>query len=142
MRTKFAGPVVLFAIASLLLILPACGHKQQLVSITIIPAAETFGDVHTPVDQDAGLNVQLRALGSYIHPPVTKDITNQVTWVSNTPDMVTVNATGLITATGRSCGGTIISATVTTNHSEGDIPSGGAIVTGTMQANVVCFTGQ
>ena len=32
--------------------------------------------------------MQLRALGTYIHPPVTKDITNQVTWESNTtPDV-------------------------------------------------------
>src|SRR5215470_15954841 len=140
MRTKFAALVALFAVASLLLILPACGHKQQLVSITVVPAVQTFGATNIPVDLDAGLNVQLRALGSYIHPPVTKDITNQVTWVSNTPDMVTVNSTGLITATGRSCGGTIVSATVTTNRSQGDISSNGAIVTGTMQANVVCFT--
>ncbi|HST11201.1 MAG TPA: Ig-like domain-containing protein [Terriglobales bacterium] len=136
---KFPAPFGLLAVASLLLTLPACGHDQQLVSITIVPAIETFGDVNTPVDLDQGLNVQLRALGSYIHPPVTKDITNQVTWASNTPQMVTVNSTGLITATGLSCGGTIISATVTTNHSEGNISSTGALVTGSMTANVVCF---
>ena len=139
MRMKFPAPFGLLAVASLLLTLPACGHDQQLVSITIVPAIETFGDANTPVDLDQGLNVQLRALGSYIHPPVTKDITNQVTWVSNTPQMVTVNSTGLITATGLSCGGTIISATVTTNHSEGNISSTGALVTGSMTANVVCF---
>ena len=56
--------------------------------------------------------------------------------------MVTVDSTGLITATGLSCGGTIISATVTTNHSDGNISSTGALVTGSMQANVICFTGQ
>ncbi len=54
--------------------------------------------------------------------------------------MITVDAGGLITATGLSCGGTIISATVTTNHSDGNIPSTGAIVTGSMQANVICPT--
>jgi hypothetical protein len=85
--------------------------------------------------------VQLRALGSYIHPPVTKDITNQVVWTSNTPQMVMVSSTGLITATGQACGGTIISATVTTNHSSGAISSNGALVTGSMTANVVCPTG-
>jgi len=129
--------VALFWLAAL----SGCGHDQQLVSITIQPTTETFGDAKIPVDLDAGLNVQLRALGSYIHPPVTKDITNQVTWVSNTPQMVTVDATGLITVTGLSCGNTIITATVTTNHSEGNISSNGAIVTGSMTANVVCFTG-
>ena len=137
---KFAALVGLFAVASLLLIQPACGHDQQLVSITIVPATETFGAPNIQVLDDAGLNVQLRALGSYIHPPVTKDVTNQVTWVSNTPQMVTVNSTGLITATGLSCGGTIVTATVTTNHSEGNISCTGAIVTGSMTANVVCPT--
>jgi hypothetical protein len=131
--------VVLVCAAALLL--PSCGHDQELVSISIEPSSQTFGDAKTPVIDDAGLNVQLRALGSYIHPPVTKDITNQVFWTSNTPQMVTVNSTGLITATGQACGGTIISATVKTNSSSGGLSSSGAIVTSSMTANVVCFTG-
>ncbi len=120
--------------------LPSCGHPQQLVSIAIQPAVETFGSATTPVIDDSGLNVQLQALGSYIHPPVTKDITDQVTWASNTPQMVTVSSTGVITATGQACGGTLITATVTTNKSIGNITSSGAAVIGTMTANVVCFT--
>jgi Bacterial Ig-like domain (group 2) len=142
MSKKWPALVGLFVAAFLLVPLSACGHAQQLESITVIPTIETFGATNIPVNTDAGLNVQLRALGSYSHPPVTKDITTQVTWSSNTPDMVTVDAAGLITATGNSCGGTIISATVTINHSDGNIPSKGAIVTGSMQANVVCFTGR
>jgi hypothetical protein len=133
----------LFAVAFALACLaglPSCGHDQELVGITIQPTTETFGASNIPVSADAGLNVQLRALGSYIHPPVTKDVTDQVTWASNTPNMVTVNSTGLITATGNECGGTIISATVTTNHSAGSLSSSGALVTGNMTANVVCFT--
>jgi hypothetical protein len=122
------------------LIVPSCGHDQQLVSISIAPSTETFGASNIPVSADAGLNVQLRALGTYIHPPVTKDITNQATWSSNTPQMVTVNSAGLITATGKSCGGAIISATVTTNNA-GTVNSTGAIITGSMLANVVCYTG-
>jgi Bacterial Ig-like domain (group 2) len=137
-RFRFALALVLAAsLASIL----SCGHDQQLVNISIVPGTETFGDSTVPVSDDAGLSVQLRALGQYIHPPVTKDITDQVTWGSNTPDMVTVDSTGLITATGLSCGGTVISATVQKNSSDGGISSSGAIVTGSMQANVVCFTG-
>jgi len=49
--------------------------------------------------------------------------------------MVTVNSTGLIAATGNACGNTLISATVTTNKSSGNI------VTGYMTVTVVCFTG-
>lgn len=111
------------------------------MSIAVQPATQTFGDANTPVSADAGLNVQLRALGSYIHPPVTKDITDQVAWPSNTPDMLTVNSSGLLTVTGHVCGSALVSATVTTNSSTGDRTSTGAIVTGSMTANVVCFTG-
>jgi hypothetical protein len=121
--------------------LPSCGHDQQLVSIDIQPASETFGAANIPVSANAGAQVQLRAIGTYIHPPVSKDITSQAAWASNTPDMVTVTSAGLITATGDSCGNTLISATVTTNQSAGDLSSKGAIVTASMTANVVCFTG-
>lgn len=130
-----------FVLAVFLVSALSCGHEQQLVGITIQPDTENFGAANIPVNLDAGLSVQLRALGQYIHPPVTKDITNQVTWASNTPDMVSVNSTGMITATGGACGGTLISATVNTNHSIGNLSSSGAIITSNMQANVICFTG-
>ncbi len=122
--------------------LTACGHEQQLVSISVQPDKVAFGASNIPVIADAGLTVQLRAIGNYIHPPVSKDITNQVVWSSNTPEMVTVDAaTGLITATGQVCGVGLVSATLTTNHSIGNVSSSGAIVTGTSTVNVVCFTG-
>ena len=95
--------VAAFAILCLVGV-PSCGHDQQLTDINIQPATETFGASNIPVNADAGLSVQLRALGDYIHPPVTKDITDQVTWASNDTQMVTVSATGLLTATGRVCG--------------------------------------
>jgi hypothetical protein len=142
MNRKWWSIVVLVALASLLLGVNSCGHSQQLVSIQVQPPVETIGASTTPVIFDKGAQVQLRALGTYIHPPVTKDITNQVTWSSNTPQMFTVDsASGLLTATGDSCGGTLVSATVTTNSSSGGLSSSGAVVTGYMTANVVCFTG-
>ena len=119
-----------FALAALLLNSLSCARDQELVGITVQPSAETF------LSPDAG-PVNLRALGHYIHPVVTKDITDQVTWVSNTPDLVTVDATGQIapvpTAT---CGGALVSATVQTNSSAGNRSSSGAIVTGLMVATV------
>jgi hypothetical protein len=119
----------------------SCAHSQELVAIQVQPVSETIGASDTPVQDDAGQQVQLTALGTYIHPPVTKDITNQVTWASSDTQMFTVSPTGALTATGNACGATIVSATVTTNSSAGGISSSGAIVTGFMTGNVVCFTG-
>lgn len=126
------------ALAAFLVNALSCAREQQLTSINIQPTTETFGASNIPVGDDVGLNVQLRALGSYVHPPVTKDITDKVSWASNTPDVVTVGPTGLLTPTGIDCGNALVSATVTTNRSEGNRSSSGAIVTGFMTATVVC----
>jgi hypothetical protein len=138
MVRKWFSLTLVCAVACLI---PNCGHEQQLTDISIQPAVETFGSTTTPVSANTGSTVQLRALGSYIHPPVTKDITSQVTWASNTPQIATVSSTGLLTATGVDCGNSLVSATVTTNKSTGNISSSGALVTGYMTATVVCFTG-
>jgi hypothetical protein len=141
MNGKWLSIVVLMAAAGLLLGLNSCGHDQRLVSIAIQPTVENVGATNIPVPFDAGFQVQLRALGTYIHPPVTKDITSQVTWASNTIQMFTVDSTGLLTATGDACGGTLVSATSSTNTSDGGQSSSGAVVTGYMTANVICYTG-
>jgi hypothetical protein len=136
MTRKWSAVISVFAIlltGTLMLSLASCGHDQELTQITVQPNTETFGATNIPVPADAGLQVQLRALGTYMHPPVTKDITNSVTWSSNTTQMVTVNSTGLITATGNTCGNTLVSATMKSAH--------GGIQTGFMTATVVCFTG-
>jgi hypothetical protein len=141
MSRKWFGLAALIVIASSLLTVSSCGDPQELVGITVQPATETFGASDIPIIADAGLQVQLRALGSYVHPPVTKDITSQATWTSNDPQMVTVTPGGLATATGNACGATLISATVGTNADGSGVSSSGAIVTGYMTANVVCYTG-
>jgi hypothetical protein len=141
MNRNWFNIAALAAIAMSLLSVSSCGNKQELVSISVQPGTETFGASNIPVIDNAGAQVQLRALGTYVHPPVTKDITSQVTWTSNTPAMVTVDSAGLITVTGDACGGTLISATVQTNADASGLSASGAIVTGSMTANVVCFTG-
>jgi hypothetical protein len=143
MNRKWIGVLVLVATAAALLNLSSCTHSQELVSIQVQPGTQTFGASNIPVSDDTGLNVQLQAIGSYTHPPVTKDITNEVTWFNNSPEMFTLSSSqpGLLTVTGNECGGALVSATLQTNTSAGGISSSGAIVTGTMQANVTCFTG-
>jgi hypothetical protein len=139
MSRKWFGIAVLIIAAIALFSVSSCGNPQELVSISVQPGTETVGAANTPLSADAGFAVQLTAQGSYIHPPVTKDITNQVTWASNTPQMFTVNSTGLLTATGAACGSTLVSATVTTNADASGVSSSGANVTGSMTASVVCF---
>jgi|SRR5579863_646227 len=143
MTRKWLAIAVLVLLAGLTLNLASCAHDQELTSIQVQPSVETIGTSIIPVAADAGQQVQLRALGTYIHPPVTKDITNEVTWASNDTQMFTLSTStpGLLTATGNACGATLVSATVTTNSSEGGISNSGAIVTGYMTAEVTCFTG-
>jgi hypothetical protein len=141
MKRKWLGLAALLIAATSLLSVSGCGDPQELVSITVVPGTETVGASNIPVSQDAGFQVQLAAQGNYIHPPVTKDITSQVTWASNTPQMFTVTSSGLLTATGFACGGAIISASVTTNADGSGLSSSGAAVTGYMNANLTCFTG-
>jgi hypothetical protein len=79
MNGRSLSIVVLITVAGLLFGLNSCGRSQELVSIQVQPPVETFGASTTAVIDNAGAQVQLRALGTYIHPPVAKDITNQVT---------------------------------------------------------------
>jgi hypothetical protein len=141
MNRKGLRFVLVFATVLCVIGLPSCARDQELVSINIQPNGAIFGAANIPVVDNTGSSRQLRALGNYIHPPVTKDITDQVTWSSDTPDLVLVNSTGLITATGNACGGSTISATVNTNNDAVGRTSSGAIVTASVTATVVCFTG-
>ena len=136
LRSVGAIAILGFFVAAL-----SCAHDQQLVSISVEPGTETFGASNIPVPADAGLSVQLKAFGHYIHPPVTKDVTDQVVWMSNSPQIATVDSTGMLSAAGDACGGALVFASITNNTSAGNRPSRGAEVVGQMNANVVCFTG-
>jgi hypothetical protein len=147
MRKRLVGVVMTFRFRCALALLLAaslisaegCAHDQQLVSISVVPSAVTVGATTVPVSDDAGASVQMRALGSYIHPPVTKDITNEVTWASDDVQQFTITPTGLLVATGLGCGSSVVSATVQTNTSAGELTSSGAIVTGEVSAAVTCY---
>jgi len=119
------------ALALLAGMMTGCARDQALVSIAIQPQKQEF------LTADPSASVQLRALGTYIHPPVTKDITAQATWSSNSPDIATVSTTGLLAPGGFACGNALVTATVLTN-SNPDRTSKGAIVTGSMQVTVDC----
>jgi hypothetical protein len=105
-----------------------CATGQQLVSIQVAPGAVVFGSACLPGDTNCG-GVFLKATGTYTHPPATKDITNQVTWTSNIPGVVSVDSTGTLTA-GAECGvaGVTASDTIDTPHA--------SVITGTATVTV------
>jgi hypothetical protein len=90
------------------LILPSCARPQQLVGLTVRPSAG-----FTFLVPDPALTAQYTATGTYIHPPATKDITNQVTWKVDFPQLITFSAStpGLVSPEGNHCGVANISAT-------------------------------
>src|SRR5262249_18486297 len=106
--------------------LPSCGFKRKLVSIDVIPDKATLGG--------PGLSLQFQAIGNYIHPPDSRDITTSVIWKSAAESVVSITSTGLATS-GFDCGDNI---TITaTGHSDPHDSSSG-IVVGTAAVSVTC----
>jgi hypothetical protein len=95
---------VLVAVGAVLS-LPSCGHDQKLVSLQIQPQTFTF------LTPDTSAKEQFTAIGTYIHPPATKDITKQVTWSVDFANVITMNQ-GLVSPFGQGgCGGVDVMAT-------------------------------
>ena len=106
MRRKSFSIIVLVAAATLLLCLSSCAFNQHLQSIAIQPAAgANFGGV------DPSLFVNFVAFGTYNHPPQTKDITGQVSWQSDTPQVALVSSAGVVSPN-TNCGAANVFATL------------------------------
>ncbi|HEX4286099.1 MAG TPA: Ig-like domain-containing protein [Terracidiphilus sp.] len=103
----------------------SCTTSPSLTSITISPSAYSTTVVLTASGAPAPVTAQgqtlLTATGYYTHPghpAVTKDLTNQVTWLSYTPELVTVSsgsggsAGGVATVSGGAIGTTQITASM------------------------------
>ncbi|MFZ0321655.1 MAG: hypothetical protein WAL56_21205 [Candidatus Sulfotelmatobacter sp.] len=104
MSRKWFSVIVIIALATFLASVPSCGFNQHLVSISIPESGGTFGGT------GPGIFFDFTAIGTYIHPPQTKNITDIVTWQSDNPQVVQVSSTGVVTPN-VSCGLANISAT-------------------------------
>jgi len=114
------GAMVVLALATLLL---GCGFKRQLVSIEVIPSGSNI--------TGTGVIVDFKALGHYIHPPDTHDITDQVTWESSAPQIISIDANTGVAVSGDGCGTNIL--ITATGYSDPNSHSGGVVVgTGTV----------
>jgi len=101
--------------------LTSCTSEPKLSSIVVTPSTVTAA---------GGVTWQYTAIGYYAKhdkAPLTKDITNEVTWSSASAQMVTVSSTGFATVTGISYGNTTISATA---------PGFNGIIVGTANVSV------
>ncbi len=110
-------------ISALMVPLTSCTNDPSLTQIVISPSAFNTTLVLLPNGDAAPSSeqtwTQYKALGYYTHPnhqPIIKDITNQVTWLSYTPLLVTMNNSGIATVTGWGTGYTSIQATMNGFH--------------------------
>jgi hypothetical protein len=90
MNRKWFSILALLAAATLLLNASSCGFNQHLVSIQVVPPGATFNSV--------GASIIFKAMGTYDHPPETKDITDLVTWSVDSQNLVTITNTSQVTA--------------------------------------------
>jgi hypothetical protein len=91
MNAKWFSLSALIAAAVLLLSFSGCGRNQHLESIQVQPSAGgTF------FSADPALFFNFKAFGTYVHPPQTKDITAQVDWQSDNPQVVQVTSAGVV----------------------------------------------
>lgn len=132
MNRKWLSVIPIITAATFLLSLPSCAHNQDLVSIQVTPDPVVF--------QGVGARVQFTALGTYIHPPETKDITSQVQWRIDISFLATIDSSGVATATGV-CGAGNAIATVysdPSNPSSGSAIVGMAAISGIDQGTAAC----
>src|SRR5271163_2665456 len=90
MNRKWFSIIALIAVATFFLSLSSCGFNQHLISIQVLPPGTTFNYV--------GASSTFKAMGTYEHPPATKDITDIVTWSVDSQNLVTITNTSLVTA--------------------------------------------
>ena len=129
-----ASPRRIFATLVLLLMVmfvPDCAREQTLTGIQIAPLGATFGAV------EQSLVINFTATGTYEHPPQTKNITNLVTWHSDTPQVVTVSSSGAVSPN-TNCGTGNIFATMHDHATGSDITSNSASIVVNGPASLGC----
>jgi hypothetical protein len=100
--------------------LPSCGNAKKLVNLQVQPGLATYPSPNSG-------KVDFSAIGTYIHPPSTEDITTKVTWSTDVPELLTLNADGLTEAVAPSGAGCGIAQVIATSK-EGTGGSGNIVI--------------
>ena len=122
----------------------SCGKQRRLVTIDVQPPGFKF-----LTNDPAGQGV-FTALGTYKHPPDTRDITAQATWKTDVPQLIQINKGVVSPMPGGVCGianvyasvndgGNLITgfATVTVDDPTNKNCPGGSTTLGVVSVNVV-----
>ncbi len=126
MKRSYIGlaMVVLVTVAALLAF-PGCGFDRRLVSITINPPGASI--------VGPGVVVNFQAIGNYIHPPDSRDITTSVVWTSAAPQVIDIVSNTGVATSGIACGTAI---TITATWYSNPQTRTGAVVVGTAAVDV------
>jgi hypothetical protein len=130
MNQKWFG---LIAICAAVLPVLSCATGQQLVSVSVTPNPVIFEGI--------GAQVQFTAIGTFIRPPSTKNITDQVTWSIDVQHLATITSTGFVTAT-NICGKGNVIATASAalaNAPPGTVMQGMASIQGIDDGTAKCM---
>lgn len=132
MIRKWFGLGCLIATGMALLSLASCARGRKLTSINIMPGNGTFANI------DPALYFTYKAYGTYIHPPQTLDITSQVSWQTDNPQVVQFTSPGVISPN-TNCGVAQIYATM--HNSSNDVVSNQVSITVDGPASLGCPQG-
>jgi hypothetical protein len=127
MSRKWFSILALIATAALFLSLSSCAFNQHLLSIQVLPGSATFGGV--------GAEIQFKALGTYDHPPETKDITATATWSIDSQNLVSFESTPGLAKAISDCGTGNVMASMQDGHND---RFGTAFVTAAGVGSAVC----
>jgi hypothetical protein len=135
--TRYPRPQQLLSLVLTVLLpailMPSCARDQQLTSITVQPTNITFEGV--------GAAVQMTAIGNYIHPSATKDITNTVQWRIDVQNLATVTSGGFVTATSVCGAGNVVASYYNPpGQPHGSVIIGTAAIAGSGQGTPTCNT--
>jgi uncharacterized repeat protein (TIGR02543 family) len=87
--------------------LPSCGNQKKLVNLDVQPGLATYPSPDSsPVD--------FSAIGTFIHPPSTQNLTTTVTWSTDVPDLLALNVGGVAGAVAPQNGGCGIAQVIAT----------------------------
>lgn len=134
MIRKWLSAVAIFVMAVVLLNLSSCAREQKLTSITLSPSGGfVFGGF--------GATGTFTAYGNFIHPPETKDVTNQVVWSVDVANFGTINQQGVITyQRSDGCGSGLVNAAYNNppGNADGSVIVGSAPVKGSQSGSQGC----